>query len=143
METARLVKYNDPHIEVDWTQQNYGNFHQLSDEEFERYNALGGITHDYSELIKEGYQVPTYPADIVELAREWKAELYEKTWGPKLTILAGTVYNRDVTSEDDEKLSQLLEDKYQELSPPSREFVVNYDVVDQLLIELKSELERR
>ncbi len=127
---ARLVRYNESSIEVDWTQQNYGNFFQLSDEEFERYNALAAIT---DEITARSLRIPT---NVVELAREWKNALYQKTWGSKPTIHAATVYNRPITLADNEEKSRLLERKYLDALPPPRRFSVNYDGVNQLIIEL-------
>ncbi len=130
---ARLVRYNEPLIEVDWTQQGYGNFSQLSDEEFDRYNALAAIT---DEITARSLRIP---ANVVELAREWKNELYQKTSGSKPTIQAATVYNRPITLTDNEDKSRLLEEKYLDVLPPPRRFSVNYDVVNQLVIELTLE----
>lgn len=133
---ARLVRYNEPQIEVDWTHQNYGNFSQLSDEEFDRYTALTAIT---DEITAQSLRIP---ADVVELAREWKSELYQKTWGSKPTIQAATVYNRPITLTDRADKKRRLEEKYMSVSPTPRRFLVNYDVVNQLIIELTSELGR-
>ena len=130
---ARLVRCNEPLIEVDWTQQGYGNFSQLSDEEFDRYNALAAIT---DEITARSLRIP---ANVVELAREWKNELYQKTSGSKPTIQAATVYNRPITLTDNEDKSRLLEEKYLDVLPPPRRFSVNYDVVNQLVIELTLE----
>ena len=130
---ARLVRYNEPLIEVDWTQQGYGNFSQLSDEEFDRYNALAAIT---DEITARSLRIP---ANVVELAREWKNELYQKTSGSKPTIQAATVYDRPITLTDNEDKSRLLEEKYLDVLPPPRRFSVNYDVVNQLVIELTLE----
>lgn len=131
---ARLVRYNEPLVEVDWTQQGYGNFSQLSDEEFDRYNALAAIT---DQTTARSLRIP---ANVVELAREWKNELYQKTWGSKPTIQAATVYNRPITLTDSENKSRLLEEKYLDVLPSPRRFSVNYDIVNQLIIELTLEL---
>lgn len=133
---ARLVRYNEPEIEVDWTHQNYGNFSQLSDEEFDRYTALTAIT---DEITARSLRIPV---DVVELARDWKSELYQKTWGSKPTIQAATVYNQPITLTDRADKKRQLEEKYMSVSPTPRKFLVNYDVVNQLILELTSELGR-
>ncbi len=134
-----LVKYGEPHIRINWDNYEYDNDHLLSDTEWEEYKAL--------RVIKDGLPGPRQPQatpEIVALAKEWHEKLREKTWGPVPGLNASTRWRGKIpTQAEIERVDKITRDTYLSLIPPPRSGVIDYDVVDRLLIELKSELERR
>lgn len=135
-----LVKYGEPHIRINWDHYEYGNDHLLSDTEYEEYKAL--------RVIKESKIGPallsqTTP-EVIALAKEWYDALREKTWGP-VPRLNSTVRWRGkmVTQAEQDRVDQIVRDTYHSLIPLPRSGVIDYNVVDRLLAELKTELERR
>ena len=155
------TKYNEPQIEASHGSSRYENFHQLSDEEYERYKALNAIAADVSEELALGLPVRTYPADVVKLAGEWRDALYEKTWGPTLSIGVFVTYDRTETqkedepsieqywageereSEDDRRIDQLVAEKRREWITPKRSARIDDEVREQVLTELEGTLGRR
>ena len=133
-----LVKYGEPHFRVTWDNYQYGNDYLLSDTEWEEYKALRVIKEK-----KLGNRQHEAPPEIVALAKEWHDQLREKTWGPIPGLSSSTHWKGNVTQADFERDDQLAIEKFNSLIPPPRSGVIDYTVVDRLLIELKSELERR
>ncbi len=134
-----LVKYGEPHIRVTWDNYEYDNDHLLSDTEWEEYKALGVIKD--SALGNRQHEAPP---EVVALAKEWHEELREKTWGPVPGLNASTRWRGKMpTQAEIERVDKIIRDTYHSLIPLPRSGVIDYDVVDRLLAELKAELERR
>ena len=129
-----LVKYGEPHIKINWDRYEYGNDHLLSDTEYEEYKALDVIVnYEFSEATPE----------VVALAKEWYDALREKTWGPVPSLGASTRWRGIPTQAEQDRVDKIVRDTYLSLIPLPRSGVIDYDVVDRLLAELKAELERR
>ena len=134
-----LVKYGDPHFRITWD-YGYHNDHQLSDTEWEEYKALNVIAN----LGLPGPRQPQATPEIVALAKEWYEKLKEKTWGPVPYLNTSASWsNRIPTQADYDRVDRLVMEKFHSLTPPPRSGVIDYTVVDRLLMELKTELERR
>ena len=151
-----LYKMNEPYFTVSWS-EGYGNTHQLSDEEYKRYQALLMIAQQ-TRLVIEQKDMPAFfagtlnlkdtikfPDDVAALAKQWQAELWEKTWGPRPDIGGFTHYNRPITSEDVEREKHLWEEKRESLQPKDLRGKqnVNHGYIEAVLAELKAELQRR
>lgn len=134
-----LVKYGEPHFRVTWDNYQYGNDYLLSDTEYEEYKALDVIAN----FGLPGSRQPQATPEVVALAKDWYDALREKTWGPVPGLTAPTIWNRKATQADFDRINQLAFEKLSSLTPPPRSGVIDYDVVDRLLAELKAELERR
>lgn len=134
-----LVKYGEPHIKITWDHYEYGNDHLLSDTEYEEYKALDVIAN----FGLPGSRQPQATPEVVALAKEWYDALREKTWGPVPSLGASTRWRGIPTQAEQDRVDKILRDTYNSLIPPSRSGVIDYDVVDRLLAELKAELERR
>lgn len=132
-----LIKRNEPNIRVDPEgSEGYGAYWQLSDTEWERYIALYGISREVTGVAK------TYglSSEGIELAKIWYQQLHEKTWGKKPSVVSIGSYNRPVTSEDKEKERRMMRAQREAITPPARSRIINYDVVEQLIRELKEEI---
>lgn len=137
--SPKLVKDKEPIINVVWG-EGYGNYHQLTDDELAIYSCLRGI--DNRSVIKR------YGLSQQEVAfgLDWKQELYEKTKGPRPTITAHLSYpsSNPLTDEEKEAIYQRMRDREHELVPrPPEKFVVDYDVFDTIIAEIRDTLSRR
>ena len=133
---TRLIKYDDPMFKVTWVNQ-YGNLHQLIDEEWEEYKVLIEMTEE---------TLPPscgFTKEMVPIAKEWKDKLWKKTWGPHPNLFA-TIISQEVPTEAVyERRNKVITDKYESLIPPIRSGTIDYTVVTRLVNQLKEELERR
>ena len=137
--TPKLVKYKDPIISVAWG-YGYGNYYQLTADEFAQYSCLLAID---DPLVIKRYELPP---EAVELGLAWKQELYEKTKGPRPTITAAVSRRGSdpMTPEDKRALLQRMRDVEDDLLPPPPEsFPIDYDVFDQIIAEIRATLDRR
>ena len=151
-----LYKMNEPYFTVSWS-EGYGNTHQLSDEEYKRYQALLMIAQQTRLVIDQEdmsaffagtlnlKDTTKFPDDVAALAKQWQAELWAKTWGPRPDIGGFTHYNRPITSEDVEREQRLWEEKKESLQPKDLRGKqnVNHAYIETVLSELKAELQRR
>ena len=134
-----LIKRNEPNIRVyPEGSEGYGAYWQLSDTEWERYIALYGISTENTGVAKR-YGLSS---EGIELAKIWYQQLHEKTWGKKPDVVSYSSYSRPVTAEDREKERRMITERRQAINPPTRSRRVNYDVVEQLIRELKEEINR-
>lgn len=148
----RLIRMNTPIIEVTWT-ETYGDMHQLSLEEFERYKALLAIASQVLLVIEEddleAHAAGTldltdkeqFPDDVAALAREWADEIYKKTLGPSPSVNIYGSWNRPRTAEDEALKRQFIEEA---LAPhkrvPREPKSVDHKLIESILIELKASL---
>lgn len=135
-----LVKYGEPHIRINWDRYKYGNDHLLSDTEWEEYKALGAIKDAEIGPARLSQTTP----EAIALAKDWYDALREKTWGP-VPRLNSTVRwgGKMPTQAEQDRVDQIVRDTYHSLIPTPRSGVIDYNVVDRLLAELQTELERR
>lgn len=148
----KLYPMNTPIIEVTWTRA-YGDLHQISSEEFERYKALIAISSQ-TRLVIEGDDLDAYaagtldttdkekfPDDVAALAHEWAQELYKRTLGPLPVVNVYGSWNRPRTPEDDALKKRLTEEA---LAPhrriPREPKSVDHELIESILIELKASL---
>ena len=134
--TPKLVKYKEPILTVAWG-EGYGRFDLLSAKDFERYSNLVSID---SEYMINRYQISP---EVVALGKEQRDELYLKTKGPVPTVHANVVSKNGLTPQEMEKLDQRMADLLDELNPSVQSFKADFDIFEQLLVELRAEVERR
>lgn len=154
--TQILVPLNEYVItEIHWS-HGYGDTKLLSDKEYERFKALG-LIGSQSRLVIEQEDIPAmlagtldltdtvkFPDDVAALAREWRHELWKKTWGPRPQIATVANFNRPKTPADQEKRDQLVDAKSKELLPPDeRDPSADHALIESILVELKTALQRR
>ncbi len=115
---------NEPIITIRWKGNSYGQLHQLTDEEYERYKALRRIAKNTesvaSHLAGGGRpgQFLAYPLAACELAKQWYDELREKTRGPAPSATAGALYDREYTDADREHDHRLIREAIDAVTPP-------------------------
>ena len=137
-----LVKEGEALFRITWDNFGYHNYHQLSDTEWEEYKALRVI----AVYGLSGPRKPEATPEVVALAKEWYDKLNEKTWGPRPGVsvsASGGVWNTLSTEEGFERINRLAMEKLDSMTPPSRSGMIDYIIVDRLLIELKTELEEK
>ena len=137
-----LVKEGEALFRITWDNFGYHNYHQLSETEWEEYKALEVI----AVYGLPGPRKPEATPAVVALAKEWYDKLNEKTWGPRPGVsvsASGGVWNTLSKEDGYERINRLAMEKLASLPPPSRSSVIDYAIVDRLLIELKTELEEK
>ena len=137
---------NEPIITIHWKGNSYGQLHQLTDEEYERYKALKRIATNpesvASHLESGGRltQFLAYPLVACNLAQKWFDVLNEKTRGPAPSATAGAFYDREYTEADRERSHRLLREAIDAVTPPPRDASVDETLLNQILDEIEVEL---
>ncbi len=138
-----LVKYNTEVFRVvPNATEGYGRWDKLSDAERKRYNALQRVT---SNIPINDRQISR---EVVELAEEWKQQLYEKTWGPHSTIHFYNAYKRPKTEAEKERDEKLYKEAQAELKrsmnvPQRSVTIIDPKYVETVISELETALNRR
>ncbi len=137
---------NKPIITIHWKGNSYGQLHQLTDEEYERYKALERIATNpesvASHLERGGRpsQYLAYPLAACNLAQKWFDVLHEKTRGPAPSATSGAFYDREYTESDRERDHRLIREAIDAVTPPPRDGSVDETVLNQILDEIEAEL---
>ena len=138
----QLFKDNVPHIAISES-ASYGQYHLLSDSEWEQYKLLKSIALDNKGLWDIwGIQVSP---EVVELAKERKKVLYEKTFGTSPTVSVHALYTREKTEADVALEQKLLAEAQEKLDAerPQRKLSYHRDDVIALIRELEKELNQK
>ena len=141
-----LLPNNEPIVTIHWRGNNYGQLHQLTDEEYERYKALHRIATNpedvASHLIGGGRlsQYLAYPLAACELAKKWYDELHEKTRGPAPSATSSSFYDREYTEADEERELRLIREAIDAVTPQPRDASVDDTILNQILDEIEIEL---
>ena len=143
--SPRLMKYNTPNIRLNYGESRYGQLYQLTDDEYEEYKALNTIVlqpQANDALIADGWdprQLVIYPDEVIGLAKEWYEDLHQKTYGPSISVISSTTYNREMTQEDIDKEEQMSDDLLASVKL-ERDKSMNSAVREQLLDEMEKVL---
>ena len=141
-----LQPNNEPVITIVWKGNSYGQLHQLTDEEYERYKALHRIATNpesvASHLANGGHpgQFLAYPIAACELANQWYNVLHEKTRGPAPSATANAFYDREYTEADKERDHRLIRKAIDAVTPPRRDSNIDNTILNQILDEIEIEL---
>ena len=123
-------------MKVRWEEQ-LGDEFKLTDEEWERLKALRGIA-------SKGPLRIHISDEVAALAKEWRDELWEKTMSLQPKIVSFGSFDRELTDADEEEHARLEAAKLKTLMKPQRSNrSVDHDLLDQIIIELETELQRR
>ncbi len=131
-----LYPRNQFNMKVRWEEQ-LGDEFQLTDEEWERLKALRGIA-------SKGPLRIHISDEVAALANEWCDELWQKTRSLQPKIVSFGSFDRELTDADEEERARLEAAKRVSLMKTERSNrSVNHDLLDQIIIELETELQRR
>ncbi len=142
-EPPLLVKYNAVVYRVlPNAREGYGRWDKLSKAERKRYNTLQRIT---SNIPISNRQISR---EVLELAEEWKQQLYEKTWGSHSTIRSYSAYKRPKTETEKERDENLYKEAQAELKrsmniPQRSVTIIDPKYVETVISELEASLNRR
>lgn len=155
--TATLFQFNVPRFEVKWSKKASpgADYYKLTDEEWDRHNVLVTIINgshfrldqEQLTLIYEGKSVPKaeYAHGVVELAREWVAELKQKASGPLPTVSTDVMWTRQPTERELQEIERKEYELLNSLSKPTRPSLMPTDqnYIAEIISNLEAEVQRR
>ena len=142
------IKINTPYARIKYSEtEGYGNFDNLSEDEWSRYLLLTAITNSEHETDSD----IEVSASVLERARELRKPLYEKSFGTHSTPVVSIVsyYTRDKTAADEALADQLRTEKHAELDAETGQssrqsshhnYAYHIDDVINLIREIESEI---
>ena len=136
----QLIKDGEPLVEI-YTENRF-DVGYLSDKDWELYQALDGMTHEYI------IETEKIPPEIVALAQEQKEALEQKAQGPIPYAKALTIYSRLKTPADDEKVDRKIDEKLEEaygqlgLRRDRATYHYDYELINQLVIDFQKEVNK-
>lgn len=142
--SIELIKRGVPTVELH-SRQGFATWY-LSEEDWELYQALKGVTHP--NVIK----TRKIPPEVVEMARERLEALKANGQGPIFTATTSTVWDRGDTETSVGRrssrayLEKVVEARLElgitpELFRRRNRYHMDYDLIDQLIAEFKEELQ--
>ncbi len=152
-----LYEYNVPTFETTWSEESEPgrDFYKLTDDEWRRYRALGHIIsqtplriegEDLKRLAR-GEPTPkvNYAPGVVELAEEWRDELWQKTAGPSPSVSTSVTWNREPTEKELKDIARREYELLKAMEKPERPSPGPWDenFIDALVKELGAEVQSR
>lgn len=141
----QLFKDNVPHVIVDEAgASGYGNYHLLSDSDWDQYRVLVPIVGNNKD-VWDLWGIQVSP-EVVELAKEHEKVLYQKTFGTSPSVRVHSYYTRETTDEDEALEQKLLAEAWEKINaerPPERIVSYHKEEVIALIRELEKELDQK
>ena len=154
---ATLFEYNVPRFETKWSKKETPgqDYYKLTDEEWARQRVLRHIisqtplrlTQEHEKMLREGKPFPTvnYAPGVVELAKEWKAELDRKASGPTPRVSTAITWAREPTEKELEKIARQEYELLKSMEKPRRPSPGPWDedLIAVTVKELEAAVQRR
>ncbi|MDE0483762.1 MAG: hypothetical protein OXI67_14365 [Candidatus Poribacteria bacterium] len=154
---ATLFQFNVPRFEVKWSTKEVPgeDYYKLTDEEWARHRVLIHIinqTHlildqELLTLVREGKPLPPveYAPGVVELAKEWLAELERKASGPVPTVSTSVTWTRQPTEKEEQEIERKEYELLNSLEKPPRPHSGSMDenYIAEIVSNLEAEIQRR
>ena len=138
---TQLIKDGEPIVEI-YTADTRFDVGYLSDEDWELYQALYGMTH------KSIIETENISPEVVALAQKKKEALEQKAQGPIPFVKAFTIYSGLKTPADDgrteRKINEKLKEAYAQLGLRRDRTTYHYDyeLINQLITEFQKEVQK-